>query len=46
MIKSILVFTLFFALSACGTAKGLMNGTAEIFEGAGRDARSISQYLD
>jgi len=46
MKKLIAICALMATLGACGTAQGLMEGTAEVLEGMGKDARSMGSIFD
>ena len=46
MRRSFLAIACALALSACGTAQGVMNGVGAVLDGMGNDARSIGSIFN
>ena len=46
MRRSFLAMACALALSACGTAQGVMNGVGAVLDGMGNDARSIGSIFN
>ena len=45
ILRFFVILTLLAALGACGTTKGVLNGTSSVLEGMAADARAAGDFL-